>query len=365
MGGEFVTVKHEADDGRIQVVGAPAFRADVRGPFIPVNSTIQSFTIDSNLYGPNPGSGLMILPNYPLDLTPAGATAISRCAPTSPHADMATMIGELKSDGIPSLTSATLKGRDRGTFKGVASDNLKAQFELLPLVSDIKSVRGAIRDRSTILQQYARDSGRSVHRRYSFPKTSQTVRTVLSASAPWPPLSDVWTSNGTVTRYVQTDVETWFSGSFVYHRAGNDTQWSAIQQKYQDLNHLLGVGIGPGTVWNLLPWSWAVDWFSNVGDVMKNVQMMMNDGLIMEYGFIMRTETVTTSYARDGHVMRSGYGCVSPPFLPKPWVATVTRTTKWRNQANPFGFGITYGGLNFRQMSILASLGITRSSRVP
>jgi hypothetical protein len=43
--------------------------------------------------------------------------------------------------------------------------------------------------------------------------------------------------------------------------------------------------------------------------------------------------------------------------------SVVKTTVKRRIRANPFGFGVTYDGLDAYQMSILAALGITRGSR--
>lgn len=97
---------------------------------------------------------------------------------------------------------------------------------------------------------------------------------------------------------------------------------------------------------------------------MNNVSMMMADGLILRYGYVMQTETVSTTYTRLGAKLSTGYRANGGP-LPYAWTASTTRVNKWRSKANPFGFGIDYGGLSFRQMSILAALGITRSARTP
>lgn len=376
MGSEFIAMKHEVDNGQFLLQGvddrfAPGninyFR--VNGPVLPVAADRETFAVSPDTYGPNPSTGRMFFPSYP-GLDAFGATAVSRCAPTVPHADLATDLAELAHDGLPSLTSSTIKGKNGRTFRGISSDlaedNLKAQFELLPLVSSYKDVSKAIRRREYILRQYSRDSGRPVRRTYGLPTETTTTtqyENQTSGSGLWPGMNGrVWSSSGNITKRTTITVDKWFVGSFVYHRAGGDSTWNKLERGYQDMNHLVGLGLGPSTGWNLLPWSWAADYFTNIGDVMENVQMAMNDGLIMQYGYVMCTEVQRTEYIRKNIVWNSHFPAIT---WPTTLVASVTRTRKWRRKANPFGFGITYDQLNWRQMSILASLGITRTARVP
>lgn len=305
-------------------------------------------------------------PPWSSELESKGATAISRCAPTNPHADLLVALAELKNDGIESLVpKSTVKSLTRGNItRGVAEDHLGIQFGLIPLVSDLKKVGRALRDKTRIIQQYAADSDKSVRRTYRFPdEVTHTSRLANYQVGPYTQGGPILLqSNGTVTYTEDITESVWFSGSFKYHRAVGDSTLSRLVQDYQDLNHLLGLGVGPSTVWNLMPWSWAVDWFSNTGDIMKNLQMFMNDGLILEYGFVMKTRDRLNKWRRTGATLYlpNNYTIRWPG---EPWTCYYKSVKKERRPANPFGFGITYDGLNFRQMSILAALGITHSAR--
>lgn len=376
MGSDFLMIRKDSDPGELTFVGSnglppsnPLYRGAIADSYalafangdVP-GGWAESYTQYDSISVP----GRLVLTGF-ANIDAFGATAISRCAPTNPHAGLAVALKELKSEGLPSLTSATLKGTSRSTTRNLADDNLKAQFGLLPIVSDMKDFYTSLRDHKKILAQYARDSGRPVHRTYRFPVVETTTMDPITGidNGPWPhQTTDYFQAKGSRFYTETTTTERWFSGSFVYHRAGGTSQWNTILQKYQDMNHLLGTGIGPGTVWSVLPWSWAVDWFTNVGDVMNNIQMMMNDGLIMDYGYVMETLTSKKVWERHGTTPANGFvlGGVAGP---RSWGGWKRTTRKQRRQANPFGFGITYGGLSVRQMSILASLGITRSSRVP
>lgn len=305
-------------------------------------------------------------PPWSVDLESKGATAVSRCAPTNPHADLLVSLAELRNDGIKSaLPTSLVKGAERGAVRSSADDYLSLQFGALPLISDLRRVHSAIRDKTRILQQYARDSGKLIRRTYRFPTDSSTTTVPVAYQVnPSSGGGPVWWANpGTTSQTTTITRDVWFKGAFTYHRATGDSALSRLTQDYQDLNHLLGLGVGPSTAWNLLPWSWAVDWFTNTGDIMKNAQMFMNDGLIMDYGYVMQTETIQTSWTRSGCTfLYPGYKIT---WSGAPWTCGFYQQKKERRPANPFGFGITYESLSSRQMSILAALGITKSARTP
>lgn len=370
MGSAFSTVLLENRNGGMHIagsngwpVGSPSYRA-VEGHYLPFAASYTgSFNPDPNTYVTS--GGMVTVPQPDVDLDPLGATAVSRCAPTNPHASLAVSLAELAHEGLPTSAVALIKGRNRGTLRGAAESNLGLQFGALPLAADIGDFYTSLRDHQRILQQYRRDAGRPIRRRYSFPRETTTTTYGLGADiGPWPSASFAWASYGSISRVRTVTTETWFSGEFVYAPVTGRSRFEGLLSRYRELNHLLGTGVGPGTAWNLLPWSWAVDWFTNVGDVMNNVQMMMNDGLIMSYGFVMRTKRTRDDYVRRGARAQSW---VKVPYgvIPVTWEASRTWTFKWRRQANPFGFGINYTALSGRQMSILASLGITRDARVP
>jgi len=110
--------------------------------------------------------------------------------------------------------------------------------------------------------------------------------------------------------------------------------------------------ITPETLWDLTPWSWAVDWFSSFGDVLHNVGDWAKDGLVMKYGYVMEHSSVTDAYTWAGP---SGFiSRVNPTPL------TVVSETKQRRKATPFGFGLTWSAFTKRQAAILVALGITK-----
>jgi len=114
---------------------------------------------------------------------------------------------------------------------------------------------------------------------------------------------------------------------------------------------LLGISPTPDALWNLAPWSWAIDWFSNTGDVVSNISDWATDGLVMQYGYQM-VHTIT----RDNYVPLGSDlidGSFSRPF-------TMVVETKQRRKANPFGFSLSWNGLSPVQQAIALAIGLTR-----
>lgn len=287
-----------------------------------------------------------------------GATAISRCAPTNSHADLAVALTELSREGLPK--SSLLVGKARGTSlsKKAADEWLGLNFGVLPFVSDVTDTVKAVRNSGEILRQYARDSGRLIHRTYRFP--DQVSTSVYNTTGVWPrPSTHPDFRIAPFTRAVETvtTVKTWFTGDFTYHRNDGSRATDAIQRAAQDANHLLGLRLTPDVVWELVPFSWLVDWKTNVGDVLHNMSMFLTDGLVLVRGYVMQTTEVRFTHTMMGGSVR---GIPSSRILAHP--ASGCRTTKVRRAANPFGFGLTPGSLSNRQWSILAALGISKGS---
>jgi hypothetical protein len=359
IGGEFETTKSYVAQGpyfgttKFQYIQNPNLNKVVwKGfvyPYIPVSGGKLQFP-------PNPRSSNSVLDNK-------GATAIARCKPTNPPVDAATAIGELYREGLPHLIGAN-SWKDRAvTAKSAGSDYLNVQFGWRPLIGEISNFAETVSKFDTVLAQYERDAGKVVRRRYEFPEertySEVNVSNINEARAVYLPFDNNLNTGsipGTVYRTRETVRNTWFSGAFTYYLPrGYDSRDKV--SKLRLMADRLGIQASPDTVWELTPWSWAVDWFSNAGDVISNVSDFATGGLVMRYGYVMEHSITTDTYSLVGS--KPG---INAKHLPAGEITLVTET-KVRRQANPFGFGVTWEGLSTFQASILAALGITRGSR--
>jgi hypothetical protein len=354
IGGDFTTTKQYVISNanrfslhtyRVLVPGFPSFYdATYNGWVLPVNPH------DPTISFPNSGQ------STEGELSQLGATAVARCKPTNSIADAATFMGELLKDGLPSLLGAPFWQNKTHVARGAGSEYLNWQFGWAPLLNDIRGFAEAVRKAHKVLDQYERDAGKLVRRRYEFPLSttvSEETFKVNQLAYIEPGNSELSRDQlkGTVIRQRSVVKRQWFSGAFTYHLPTANDWRSELVRKYLLADQLLGTALTPDTLWNLAPWSWAVDWFSNAGDVISNLTDWATDGLVMPYGYIMEHTRVSDTYTMD----RTGLIGV-PGIAP---ISFVTET-KLRRKANPFGFGVSWDGLSPRQLLIAAALGLTR-----
>jgi hypothetical protein len=119
---------------------------------------------------------------------------------------------------------------------------------------------------------------------------------------------------------------------------------------------LAGLELTPAVVWNLAPWSWALDWQGNIGDSLHNMSRFAQDGLVMQYGYIMQSKTAEVTYTLTRGDLNTGLSNTALSH-------TVIAESKVRRTATPFGFGFDMTALNGRQSAILGALGISRGPR--
>ncbi len=318
-----------------------------RGPILPVDPT------STLLY---PG----VSPSSDAEMDAFGAVAIAQCNPLKPAADAATFLGELYREGIPSFLGVST-WRDRANYaRGAGSEYLNAQFGWAPLLRDVTKIATSVGHAHDILRQYERNSGKDVRRQFHFNTIEDVVSTVEATGvAPYGPEGAYFVSTvGTLRKERRTVVKRWFSGCFTYYLPRGETYRGKQITLAAQAHKLLGISLTPDVLWNLAPWSWAADWFSNAGEVINNLNLYATQGLIMRYGYMMETKTVTDTYTHTGSTLRIAGG--SPvPITPSLSFVTVT---KKRRKANPFGFGVSWDGLSPFQLSIIAALGMSRSS---
>jgi len=308
------------------------------------------------------GENSIEFPSIPIDLEAKmlqrGATAIARTIPTNPVAGAAQFLGELR-ERLPALPGRELI-RSKGDSSRLADEYLNLEFGLKPLIGDLQKFGEAVRTSNKVLEQLRRDAGRLVRRRYEFPEET-TSKTTVTAAVPYPPLRTGSTggysgaSDG-VGQLTKTETETyryWFSGAYTYQYKDSDHRIvEKLARMEQDANRLFGLRLTPELIWELTPWSWAVDWVSNIGDVVHNVSAFSRDGLVMVYGYMMCEYTHRIDYTLDGmQFYRSPTSPLKQSFETK---------VKKRLKATPYGFGLDIDGFTTRQWAILGSLGISQ-----
>jgi hypothetical protein len=269
-----------------------------------------------------------------------GSTAIARSIPDIPEFSLFRFIGELKA-GLPKIPLATLAKERK--LRNAGGEYLNVQFGIMPLVSDLQNFLEALQNpalRAAVKHQL----GKEMRVRKTLDKGSTSVKRPLTATE----MNTMSVSTGkTGTMETISSYQVWSSCSFAYH------QTAMLDRLLRDLDKQLGgLGAVPTAidVWNLLPWSWLVDWFANFNHVITNLSYLGRDGLYLQRGYIM-------AHAKDVEITQQS--CIAHN-VPISTTGVRTFERKYRVKASPFGFGYTWKDFDPFQLSILGALGVSR-----
>jgi len=296
-------------------------------------------------------------------LNSLGATAIARTTPTRSNASLGATLVELKRDGLPSIVGATaLKNRCRD-YKDVGGEYLNVEFGWKPFINDLKRSLRVSLDAHSEMDRYYAEAGRPIHRRYTFP--TQQSSTVIYSNAYNAGLyvggtycwDEVYgdSTRGWRTVTDSSTVKQWFSGEFLYHAPRpSDNMVGHLQSARDKADYLYGVNVDPDTLWNIAPWTWLPDYFTNLGDVITNLSTFLTQGDVLRYGYIMQHTRNTRHIQADfpSNVLGN-----------KSYFAMRHQDQKFRVSASPFGFGVNPSSLSERQWAILVALGLSKGKR--
>jgi len=335
---------HEQHVRASGVSGSNYISNDYWGPVFAVNPRTQTIPVDALMK----------------NLGPLGTTAIARCKPTNNVADLSNALSEIIFEGLPKILGATLWKGKSNLAKIAGGEFLNLEFGWKPLVRDIRSISYAVANADRLITAYERNSGKIVRRRYEFPVEETEVTQIVGPSdGYWFSHTDVLlldTSKPQPVLYKTTKTfrRCWFSGAFTYHLPTGYKSRNGIVAASAKAKHLLGLDLTPEIVWNATPWSWAVDWFSNTGDVISNLSSWKSDGLVLKWGYMMEHTVTSITYTLVGTCRLKPYGTIQASPV------TVRLENKRRVKATPFGFESSWSTMTPRQLAISAALGIKR-----
>lgn len=296
-----------------------------------------------------------------------GPEAIARTVPTRSRAELLTAAAEAFRDGIPKY----IIGAGGLLPQGVGHNVLTKEFGWDPLISDVNKIVASLRDASAMLQQLSRDNGRLVRRRFNFPileteNVNNALADVTSVGGyriipeTTGGINDrIWVRNSPQTQVehrVTTREKVWFKGAYIYRLPIPDSIINDLVRFESEFNYLIGSRLTAARLWEVIPFSWLIDWIGNVQSGLAAADALSHDGLVMHHGYLMRHTVRKDTLELKNVVLRNGGTLAS--------VRSGTLTeTKERVQASPFGFGLSPDSFTERQWAILASLGLSSSNR--
>jgi hypothetical protein len=267
------------------------------------------------------------------------------------------------------LSGQGSKAKPGTVVKGAGNAFVGYEFGVLPVVGDITKLLKQMLKVDKTMISYLRDSG-SVTRRHRHEVTEDSQGPIVSVSNTASldnfltptnydyhrlfPVGSTGTGQLTYTDYKRVEYK--FSGAFSYFVPLGDSFTESAVRIEQLLSKIAGTRLfSPDSLWELVPWSWLIDWVTNIGDVLSIANALNSDGLVMRYGYLQRTTLAERTFVLQGVRFRG----------PDPGAIRYTFTTlvKERKRATPYGFGLDPQLFTPRQWAILASLGMTDSSK--
>lgn len=206
-----------------------------------------------------PTDGQLTTRHYNLETAPsdtiAATTALSRTNPGRPDVSLPVFVAELRE--IPKALYDAGLGLNR-TY--VRNNSASGQFAWVPLYSDFfKLLR---------LVQYVEKRRKELQDLYDGGGSRTGLTTWANDQEHL--LSDQWvhTLEGIIVadyRY-HTHSKQWANCRWKPTTPGLRSGQDLVSQAYKSV---LGWRISPADVWELLPWSWFIDYFTNVGDYLQ------------------------------------------------------------------------------------------------
>jgi hypothetical protein len=304
-----------------------------------------------------------------------GPKALQKFAPHLAGTDFLRTLLELKIDGIPNITK--VRNIKDGLFeflKDSSKNYLSYEFGIRPLIDDLRKLYETTQGLDSRLRQLVRDNGQPIRRRGELELVNE--RTDISYYAggntnlgnigiqgghywddnPYIPGSDV---RGYKTTYERV----WFSGRYRYYIPFTPTSlWDP-----RLVAILFGVSPDPKLLYDLVPWTFLIDWFTDLGSLISNLTFGLDPEIVHDYAFLMR-HSITEwhyTYGAFGQGYLPFWGANSGYYQPGLTVENYVRyESKERIAASPFGFGVGINELSARQYAILIALGLSRNNFV-
>lgn len=258
--------------------------------------------------------------------------------------------------------------RELPNLKRSGEFHLAVQFGWVPVLKSVQNFVLAQSKGQKRLDQLIRDEGRSIRRRAELtPPYAHTVYTedytAETSFSPYgfsPSLSYwEWSGDGTKkafgTKRWELKSRVWAVGRFRYllPPGPRNVTWTRTMRR-----RLMGSRVTPSTVYNLMPWSWLVDYFTDLGEFVEAVSPGVADRLIADYCYVMQEIVDESTHIQNAWVTPN----IDSEF-PSELISATSKSryvSKIRVSGTPFGFGVKQSDLSLHQLGILGALGLSR-----
>jgi hypothetical protein len=240
-----------------------------------------------------PGSHMAASSSEPSD-NAAFSKALALTNPNKPYVDLPVFGAELRD--IPGLIKHALEAWAKGIFsryrtkdlralsREAGSDYLTYQFGVSPVVRDLMKMMDFLNqvERRIRMLEALLDREEGLNR-------SATVWENTSTFTPWvKPLTPFYNDSNTIELVWTTERRKWVSTKW---KLEGNLPLSGNEDLRALANRLtFGQYASLSMIWELMPWSWLIDWFGNLGDLLNGQRNYLP---VSHSGSCLMTKTLT------------------------------------------------------------------------
>lgn len=243
--------------------------------------------------------------------------------------------------------------RRRKFIRNISKTWLEANFGWFPFVKDVQDMYHTWHHHSETLRELRKWNDKDRKRRKILTNVTSTTDLGGSDSTPmhYPYVIPNITGGVPYGSYNLTLFEyekMWVEGRFRYYIPRIDS----VQWQRKAVRYLFGLNVTPTLLWELTPYSWLIDWYTNVGKMIQEAGGTpdLQENLVAKYA---HTMTRKKKIILCKSVLNFNDGTRHDAT----WYYHMTRKLRHDGVNQPFWKS---GDLSARQYSILAALGISK-----
>lgn len=251
-----------------------------------------------------------------------------------------------------------LRNLSRDSATAAADDYLAYIFGVRPTIGSLDRLGESLSKSRRLAETVSRDGSKRIRRRRALPQKKRIESSVEN---------NVWflhksTGNnfgilGTRQSFKESTQDTWYSASYRMPVSDVDDWLEKCSDLFHTYDRLTGLGVDVEVIWDLIPFSFMVDWFANTGDFLKNRQVVSDYNIVCEYGYVMCHTRTTETVMGSGSFLQYPGGVNPSSKVSLSWESLTE--VKQRQRCDSFGFQTDFAKLNSFQWGALTALGLS------
>lgn len=333
------------------------------GPFYLKRRDLPLYIVDSGTYDRGiyryQGSFYVVPPTFNNEWSALAQTAASLGAkgwdmyrPVKPVNSLGQFLVEIRD----CKRMVTQLKRKLKALRDVGHHYLNVQFGWMPFLRDLRDFLSNGDKINRRMAYIRKNNGKWVKRGGSVQSTqSELIQTTTNRILPI--LTSSYYPGYVTTKSTDTKVvkgHAWFEAMMKFYIQDLDKDRGQDLWNSRMLRKMWGLELTPALIWELIPFSWMVDYFWDIGHVMNNFSNNAYDHTVAKYAYVMETKGTYLNY-RQSQMLVSGHTLNLN--------ATYECLSKERVGASPFGFAYAPDASNLSesQLAILLALGLTKT----